>query len=99
MCPSSASTSEDERIPQEIESLVGIGSSAIRIFAVHDTRLVWMQLQTTVRQPSCNGASNKQSVLFSCAVNHRIIAISFELKVRKFFLHPHVERVMQEEIG
>jgi hypothetical protein len=48
-----------KRVPQEIESLVGIGSSAIRVLAVHDARLVWMQLQTTLRQPSGDGISNK----------------------------------------
>src|SRR5206468_5352759 len=36
-----------KRIPQEVEPLVGIGSSAIRVLAVHDARLVWMQLQST----------------------------------------------------
>src|SRR6266568_4665113 len=31
-----------KRVPQEVESLVGIGSSAILVLAVHDARLVRM---------------------------------------------------------
>ncbi len=75
------------------------GSAAIRILAVHDARLVRMYLQTTVRQPLGDSISNKLSLLLGLAVNNHIIAIAFELQVGKSLPHPHVERVMQEEVG
>src|SRR6266568_1305804 len=64
-----------KRVPQEIKSLVGIGSSAICVLTVHNARLVWMQLQSTLRQPLGDGVSNELSLLLSFAVDNSIIAV------------------------
>jgi hypothetical protein len=58
-----------------------------------------MQLQTTLRQPSNNGVSNKLSLLLRLTVDNRIIAVPFEPQVRELLPHPDVERVVQEEVG
>jgi hypothetical protein len=42
---------------------------------------------------------HKQRLLLADAVDNSSIAVAFELKVRKLLVHPHVERIMQEEIG
>src|SRR5262249_12922865 len=88
-----------KRVPEELEPLVGIGSSAIRVLAIHDARLVWMQFQTTARQPLGNSISNKLSLLLGLAVNHRVIAIPLERYAGKLLSHPYVDRVMQEQVG
>jgi hypothetical protein len=88
-----------KRVPQELESLVGIGGSAIRVLAVHDAGLVWMQLQTTVRQPSGDGIPNELSLLLRLAVHHCVVAIPLEPHIRELLSHPYVERIMQEQIG
>jgi len=72
-----------KRVPQEIKSLVGIGSSAICVLAVHDARLVWMQLQATLRQPSGDSVSNKLSLRLTDAVNNHIVAVPLEPRVRE----------------
>src|SRR5919204_3343722 len=88
-----------KRVPQEVESLVGIGSSAILILAVHDARLVWMYLQTTLRQPSRDGVLNILSSPLALAVNHPIVAIPFKLQIGELLRHPHIERIVQEQVG
>jgi hypothetical protein len=86
-------------VPQEVESLVGIGSSAILILAVHDARFVWMDFQATLRQPSRDSVQNEVGSPLALAVNNQIIAIPLKLQIGKLLPHPHVERVVQEEVG
>jgi hypothetical protein len=62
-------------------------------------RAVRMELQTTLRQPSGDCSSCELSLLLGLTVNHCIIAVPFEVQVGESLFRPHVERVMQEQVG
>ena len=46
-----------------------------------------------------DGVSNELSLLLRLAVDNSIIAVPLELQLGKLLSHPHVERVMQEQVG
>jgi hypothetical protein len=88
-----------ELIAQERELDVLVGARAVRVLAVHDARLVRMQLQTDLRQTISDRIPHVAGLALAAAVDHHVIAVALEPHGRILPGHPGVERVMHEQVG
>jgi hypothetical protein len=92
-----------ERKPQEGELRVrvartGPAPTPVAVLAVHDLRLVRMQFQPDLGHPGPQSVQDCLGLLQRPAVDHRIVGIPLERTARELQAHPHVERMMQEQI-
>jgi hypothetical protein len=78
---------------------MGVTSSSIFILAVDYLRLLWMQFQLTLRKSPFNLCSQPLGLCFTSAMTNHIVSKSLEWYLRIISPHPHIERVVQKEIG
>jgi hypothetical protein len=88
-----------KRVPKEREPNVLMRTAPVGVLAVHDARLVQIQFQTDLRQPLDDRAEHDLRLLSASTVQDLIIRVTLERDVREFPDHPHIERVVEEEIG
>src|SRR5262249_16583370 len=91
-------TSRTKRVAKEVEALVLMRAGAVRVLAVHDARLVQIQLQTDLRQPLDDRVEHELRLRLAPAVQDRIIRVALERDGRKLPGQPPVERVVQEDV-
>jgi hypothetical protein len=68
------------------------------IFAVDDLRFVRMQRQSAISISRLKSSPQRHSLVFCAAVANRIVGIALERYVRAVPAHPHIERIMKNEI-
>jgi hypothetical protein len=85
-------------LAQEVEPLVRGGPAPLRILAGDDLRLLRMQLPPTRGTPRLQLLPQARHLRLRPTMAHRIIGIAFERDVRMVPLHPHIERILHEEI-
>src|SRR5271169_770077 len=83
---------------QKVEVDIGEAAAPVHILAVDDLRLLRMQHQLADREAVGNRTPECPRLLGALAVTNDIVRVSLERDMRKGFHHPHVERVMQEQI-
>jgi len=83
---------------KKIKMDVGKVAAPVCILAVDDLRLLVMQLQLAGRKTICKRAPQCLRRFGAFAVTNRIIRIALEWNVRVISRHPHVERVVQEQV-
>src|SRR2546421_8368558 len=83
-----------KRVPAERERHLVIVSATSAVLAVHDPRLVGMQLQPDLGEPTTDRLPHLAGLTLSHAMDHRIIREAFESDPRELPDHPHVEAVM-----
>lgn len=86
-------------VPQERELGELKRAPSVRVLAVDDARLIWMQLQTDLRQSRSDRVPHLPGLTFAAAVHHRVIAVPFEAQTRELPDHPRVERIMHEHVS
>src|SRR5206468_480534 len=87
-----------ERVAQEVEPLVLVRAGTVLALAVHDARLVRMQLQTDLRHPTGDGLKHVSCLGLAWAVNHRVVRVALEADEGKLLRQPGVERVVEEQV-
>src|SRR5258708_11744966 len=88
-----------EGVAEEIEADMLRVSPAFRVFAVHDLRLVGVQLEAEGPEPSGDRSPETSGLRLGVAVDDNVIGVPFERAARVFPVHPAVERVMHEKIS
>jgi hypothetical protein len=88
-----------KRVAEEVELVVGMVSAPIIILAEDDLRLRRMQRQPAVREPLLKGIPQRRGLRLASAMADRIIGIALEWDVGIVPRHPHVERIVEKEIG
>ena len=87
-----------EFVAQEHERRDLMIVAPVDVLAVDDARLVRMQLQPDLFQPTRDRIPHLAGLLLAVAVHHRIVAVAFERDGREFPHHPCVERVVHEQV-
>src|SRR6266567_3443279 len=64
-----------ERVAQERERRDLMIATPVGVLAINHTGLIWVQLQSDLRQPRCQGIPYHHGLLLAGAVNYRIIGI------------------------
>ena len=72
--------------------------TAVRVFAVHDLRLVGMQLKAQGPEPRSEVGAELSGLLLGVAVDDHIIRVTLERTAGVFAVHPLVERIVHEEV-
>ena len=88
-----------EGIAEEVEAGVPGVSPAVRVLAVHDLRLHGVQLKAQGPEPLGDGDPQHPGLVLSVAVRNNIIRVTLERAARELPVHPHVERIMHEQIS
>ena len=70
-----------------------------RVFAVHDLRLVGVQLESQGPEPFSECGPQMPGLVLGVAVDHCIIRVTFERTARELPIHPSVERIVHEQVG
>ena len=58
-----------------------------------------MKRQSAIRKSPLKSGPQRRDLAFGATVANRIIGIALERNVRKIPAHPHVERMVEKEIG
>src|SRR5579864_8678652 len=90
----SGSKLEAEKVEVDVREV----AAPVRILAVDDLRLLRMQHQLTGRKAVGNRTPECPRLLGALAVTNDIVRVALERDMRKCSHHPHVERIMQEQI-
>ena len=69
---------------------------AHRVFAVHDLRLLGVQLEAECPEPTSDLRPKTSGLFLGVAVDNNIIGITFERTARELPVHPPIKRVMHE---
>ena len=72
--------------------------TAVRVFAVHDLRLVGMQLKAQGPEPLNKVGPQLLGLLLGVAVDDHIIRVTLERTAGVFAVYPLVERIVHEEV-
>ena len=83
---------------QKVELLFWIIASSISIPAINDLGLLRIEFQLAFRKPPLKLVQQLASLLLAAAVDDGIVRITLEWRCRKLALHPHIERIVQEQI-
>src|SRR5262249_3439074 len=83
---------------EKVEVDVGEVASPIHILAVDDLRLLRMENELAGRKAVRNRTPECPRLLGALAVTNHVVRVAFERDMRKRSRHPHVERIMQEQI-
>ena len=75
-----------------------VRAGAVRVLAVHDARLVQIELQTDLRQPFDDRIAQHLRLRLCLAVQDHIVRVALERDRRILPDEPHVERVVQEDV-
>src|ERR1019366_3531511 len=86
-------------IAEEVGAGVLVVSSAARVLAVHDLRLVGLQLKSNGPEPFSECGPQTSGLFLSVAMDYRIIRVALEGTDRVLSDHPSVERVVHEEVS
>ena len=97
--PSATDQVTPEGVAEEIEAGALVTSSALRVFAVHDLRLLRVQLETHHPKPRGDGGPQRVGPFLSVAMGDDVIRVTLERAVRELPVHPTVERVVHEQVG
>ncbi len=92
-------TATPEGIAQEVEAGVLVTSSASRIFAIHDLRLVGVQLETQGPEPLGDSSPQCSGLPLRVAMGDHIICVALERTARELPVHPTIERIMHAGTG
>ena len=74
-------------------------SSAAAVFAVHDLRLVGVQLEAEGPEPGGDGGPKRSGLFLGVAVGNDVVRVALERTSRMFPVHPTIERVVHEQVG
>ncbi len=88
-----------EGVAEEVEADMLRVPSACRAFAVHDLRLVGMQLEAEGPEPAGDNSPKVSGLFLGVTVGDNIISVAFERAARVFPVHPTIESIMHEEVG
>src|SRR5664280_1861091 len=81
-----------EGIAEEVEAGVLRLPSAFRVLAVHDLRLVGVQLESNGPESLGEVGQQMSGLTLGCAVDNRVIRVAFERTARILPDQPHIER-------
>ena len=84
---------------EEVEAGVLVVSSAVCVLAVHDLRLLGVQLETKGPEPLSDGGPKRSSLLLGVAVGDDVVCVALEGTARELPIHPFVERIVHEQVG
>ena len=87
-----------EGVAEKVEAGVLRLITAVRVFAVHDLRLVGMQLKAQGPEPLNEAGAELSGLLLGVAVDDHIIRVTLERTAGVFAVHPLVERIVHEEV-
>src|ERR1035437_6384838 len=85
-------------VAQKVEVLFWIIALSIGILAIHDLGLLRIEFQLAFRKPLLKHVQQLAGLILAVAVDDRIDREKLERTCKKLALHPHVERIMQEQI-
>ena len=88
-----------ESEPEERKRCVLIVTAAFAVLAVHDPGFVGMQPQPDLAHPVLQRGQHLAGLTLADAVHDRIIDIAFEPDARELPSHPHVKRIVQEQVS
>src|SRR6266571_8649513 len=86
-----------KRVSTERERRHGVVPAPALVFAVHDLRLVRVQGQADVSEPTADRAPNLQGLSLGHTVDHRIVGEPLKLASRILPGQPEIEPVMKEQ--
>src|SRR3974377_703446 len=81
---------------EKVEVDVGEVVLPVRILAVDDLRLLWMQHQLADREAVGNRAPECSRLLGAVAMTNNVVGVPLEWDVREHPRHPRIDRRMQE---
>ena len=84
---------------EEVEAGVLVAALAVRVLAVHDLRLVGVQLETQGPEPFGDGGPQLSGLFLGVAVSNNVVCVALERTTRMVPGHPPVERVVHEQVG
>ena len=84
---------------QEIKSLVRVATWPLVILTVDNPRLLRMKLQLALGKPPLNRRSDPFGLPLTSAMDDDVIGITLKGNGWITPPHPHIERIMEEEIG
>src|SRR5439155_12310229 len=87
-----------EGVAEEVEAGVLVVPSALRVFAVHDLRLVGMQLEAERPEAAGDGGPELPGLLLGVAVDNHVIRVALEGTARELLGHPGIERIVHEHV-
>ena len=87
-----------EGVAEKVEAGVLRLVTAVRVFAVHDLRLVAMQLKAQGPEPLNEAGPQLSGLLLGVAVDDHIIRVTLERTAGVFAVHPLVEPIVHEEV-
>ena len=87
-----------ELVTQERERYLFMCSAPSTVFAIDQTGLVRVKFQPHLGQPTGDRVPHEAGLAFAAAVDHHVIAVTLESDSGELPFHPHVERVVHEEI-
>jgi len=97
--PSAEHRAAPEGVAEEVEADMLRVPPAVRVFAVHDLRLVGVQLEAEGPEPTGDPSPKTSGLCLRVAVSYNIISVAFERTTGEHPVHPTIERVMHEEVG
>ena len=83
---------------EKVEMDVGVVVLPVRILAIDDLRLLWMQHQLADREAVGNRAPEGSRLLDALAMTNNIVRVPLEWDVRERPRHPRIERIVQEQV-
>src|ERR1700674_492132 len=99
LTPAPDSRPRTKLVSEKVERLDRIISLTVSIPAVDELRLLRMQNQPAGPETALQGAPQFPSLLGTSTMADEVVRISFEWDAWKVPHHPHVEGVVQEQIG
>ena len=89
-----------EGVAKEVETgVLRVSSLATRVFALRDLRLLGVQLETKGREPVGDKVPKVTGLSLGVAVDNDVVRVAFEQTPRMPPGHPHIERVMHEQVS
>ena len=88
-----------EHVAEKVEPKTRVIVASALILAVDDFRLLGMQRQSAVSKSSLKRRPQRRRLGLRTTVADRVIGVALERNVREVPGHPHVERIVEEEIG
>jgi hypothetical protein len=86
-------------VAEEVELRVLEVSPAVRVLAVHDLRLIGVQLEPQGPEPLGKCGPQLERLRLGVAVDNNIVRIALEGCIGVLPVHPAIERVVHEEVG
>jgi hypothetical protein len=58
-----------------------------------------MQLKAKTPEPPSDGSPQRPGLLLGAAVRNDVIRVTLERAARELPVHPHIERIVHEQVG